>query len=380
MKNIIWILIIVVLAGAKTDSTFNMKINRIEEQLSGHTKQIEQLQIKVNEYNKNENYLHFEEKILELNKEGLSLKITVVTILLSVLGILITVFGIAVPLFSLHKLNKLEQDAKDKIKDIEISMEKKIEDTVKRADKSLRNVEEVEEKLSKKLLKIDTKEDFENALEKDKNNSEVHNYTKQMIEATKQYVENNFEKALNLYEDILTKYRNQIGSDEQLDLCYRIAYIYVKQAESKQGEENKNLLIKAKDKYKEALKLNPKHISINNNLAKVLLSLVNQQMEKNEKLDLLNEAEEASLQIKNRNNKVYNLVCVYIQKYKLTKNKNDKAKLFDYMKEALHNKELSFEEIDSELEQDSDLNNLKEENQYNELKQYKPVRLRIKEY
>jgi Sec-independent protein translocase protein TatA len=375
MKNVIWILIIVGLVGAKTDSTLSIKINRIEEQLSGNTKQLEQLQNEINEY-KNESSLHFKDKILELNKEELSFRITIVTILLSGIGILIMFLGIAVPLFGLKKLNKLGQDAKENIKTLMDdsekniqSMREKIENYEKQADKSAQNIKKIEEELVKKSDNEKDKKELSNTLEKVKNNFEdPSDYMKELYEAAKLFAKDNPD-ALKAYENILANHSNKIEPERKSDICFRIAYLYERQAESKQGEERKKLLTKAQNMYKQALKSNPKDIDdIYNNLVGVLLTLADQQDEENEKLDLLKEAEDTCSLIKNKENKNHNLFHIYIQKRKLTKNNDDTTKLFSYMEEALQNEKLFFKDIDS----DPALADLKENNQYKKLeRQYK---------
>jgi tetratricopeptide (TPR) repeat protein len=444
MKNVFFIsaiAILLVFAFETSAQNTNNVVNNIKQEDTGKQptesiKQVEQFKYDIEELKK-EVVFQSRNEMLKLYEETISFKLTLTTILVAILGVFITFFGLGIPFLgfyygrkSLEKIDRLQEYAKKEVKVLIDDSEKKVDywgkkmyDYDKEAREILMGIRRKNEEIS--YLTEDESSDKKNESLKEKekerekrkekaselkNDPKANPYEKSIAEAAENYFSDNYENALNLYEDIIKYYKDEITVTTLLQIYSRMAYMYLEMSNNKKKiEERKNLLHKAEDKYKEVLKLDEKNANAYCSLGvvfakradletedkekKALLDKAKKEFEEALKLDIkdantydyygiafmkqadletetekkeisLNEAEKYCLKCQRLDGGVYNLACVYAIKYNLNKNETDKDNAFKYLKEALKNKEETFDFV----ENDKDFYPLIDEPQYKELK------------
>lgn len=266
----------------------------------------------------------------ELYNTSFSNMQTSFNIFIAALGVLVLVFS----WFNSKTTSDLRKDAKDDLK----KFESKIEELSRKSDiidekmKNYNERAEMQQKTINDIMKnsksIDNKDDKEKIALKKKANDVMNDpnaspYEKALAKAAEYYYSDDYENTLKSYEIILKDYKNEITLTRLSQIYFQMAYSYT---EIKPHSEE--LFNQAIDKYKEALKWDPKNAKAS-----------------------------------------YNLACLYALEYGSTKNLSSEEAAFKYLEEALENKErdkgLSFDYV----EKDQDLAPLnKNDYRYKELK------------
>jgi tetratricopeptide (TPR) repeat protein len=159
------------------------------------------------------------------------------------------------------------------------------------------------------------------------NNPNASPYDKALAEAAIHYYSDEYDSTLRSYKNILKNYGNEITLTRLSQIYFHMAYSYT-EIKWKDEKEKEELSEKAMNKYKEALKWNPKNAKAS-----------------------------------------YNIACLYAEKYGLTRNPLDEKEAFRYLKEALENKENDEDFSFDYAENDPDFKALnKNDPQYKELK------------
>jgi len=234
-------------------------------------------------------------------------------------AIFVSIIGVLALVFSWFN-TKSASDAKNDITKLESKIEVlkyKSEEFDKKFDKKdiatimVRDTNLYDKKNSKK------KEKLKDLAKSIRNNPNASHYEKALAKAVEYYYSDDYDKALENYEEILKEYRDEITLTLLPQIYFQMAFIYHK----------KNLFDRAMNEYKDILKLDPLFAKAS-----------------------------------------YNIACLYVSKYDSTKDSSNLDEAFKYLEESLENeredKELSIDYI----ENDSDLNSLKNDPRYKILK------------
>jgi tetratricopeptide (TPR) repeat protein len=268
------------------------------------------------------------EKALEVYNKSFEKMQTSFNIFIAALGVLVLVFS----WFNLKTTSDLRKDAKEDIEKTKNKIkefDEKIKEQQKVLDKHQKVLDEVLDDImeNKRNLNNTEKEKLKGKAMYVKNAPDTSPYEKALAKAAEYYYSDDYESALKSYEDILKNYRDEITLTRLSQIYFQMAYSYT-EIKAKEKKEDEELFNQAIDKYKEALKWDPKNAKAS-----------------------------------------YNLACLYSLKYGLTKDLSNEDEAFKYLKEALENKErdkgLSFDYVEKDLDFVS-LN--KEDSRYKELK------------
>ncbi|MCL1947566.1 MAG: hypothetical protein FWF51_10540 [Chitinivibrionia bacterium] len=252
---------------------------------------------------------------------------------------------------------KIDNYAKEAMSIVENMRRQKIYDLTKNESLNTKN-ESLEEKEKRK-------EEIKEKASELKNDPKANPYEKSIAEAAENYFSCKYENALKYYEDIIKYYKDEITVTTLLQIYFRMAYMYSEMSDTEEKiEKKKNLLLKARDKYNEVLKLDKKNAKTYSNLGNVFAKRADLETEPGKKEISLNEAEKYCLECKSLGGGVYNLACIYARKYNLNGNTIYKDNTFKYLKEALEKKEKTFDFV----ENDKDFDSLKNDSRYKELK------------